>query len=84
MNKTREMYSSLSLKAISFVVFRQTKGELYHIEIGLLISLGNFQDHSALERWTCSSKALNSNPVLTSSRIFSRFSRAQILGNACK
>ena len=39
------MYSSLSLKAISFVLFRQTKGELYHIEIGLFISLGNFQDH---------------------------------------
>lgn len=41
-NKTKEMYSSLSLKAISFVLFRHTKGELYYIEIDLLISLGNF------------------------------------------
>ena len=39
MNKTKEMYSSLSLKVISFVLFCQTKGELYDIEIGLLISL---------------------------------------------
>lgn len=39
MNKTKEMYSSLSLKATSFVLFCQTKGELDDIEIGLLISL---------------------------------------------
>ena len=39
MNQTKEMYSSLSFKATSFVLFCQTKGELDDIEIGLLISL---------------------------------------------
>ena len=36
------MYSSLSLKAISFVLFRQAKCEFYYVDIDLLISLGNF------------------------------------------